>query len=195
MPKIAVVHHTGYGHTLWLTKAVIEGVQHVDQASVIDVPVREAETRMDEIDQADAIIMGCPTYMGAVSAEMKKFMELTSRKYLEQAWSNKIAAGFTNSGGYAGDKLSTLMAMAVFAAQHGMTWVSLGLTTGCAARDDDIDSARNATGAYLGAVSRSPVDVDADHGLTQGDHETGVHLGTRVAEMTSQFIRGRMALA
>ena len=193
MPKIAVVHHTGYGHTLWLTKAVIEGIQQVDRASVIDVPVGEAEARMDEIDQADAVIMGCPTYMGTVSAEMKKFMELTSRKYLEQTWSNKIAAGFTNSGGYAGDKLSTLMAMAVFAAQHGMTWVSLGLATGCATRHDDIDSARNATGAYLGAVSRSPIDVDADHGLTQGDHETGVHLGTRVTEMTAQFIRGRTA--
>ena len=195
MPKIAVVHHTGYGHTLWLTKAVIEGVQKVDQATVFDVPVAESEARMDEIDQADAIIMGCPTYMGSASAEMKKFMELTSGKYLQQAWSNKVAAGFTNSGGYAGDKLSTLMMMAVFAAQHGMTWISLGLATGCAARDDDIDKARNATGAYLGAVSRSPVDVDADYGLTQGDHETGVHLGTRVAEMTAQFIRGRMATA
>lgn len=193
MPKIAVVHHTGYGHTLWLTKAVIEGVRKVDQATVSDVPVAEAEGRMGELDQADAIIMGCPTYMGSLSADMKRFMELTSRTYLDQAWSNKIAAGFTNSGGYAGDKLSTLMAMAVFAAQHGMTWVSLGLATGCAARDDDIDSARNATGAYLGAVSRSPVDVDADHGLTRGDHETGVHLGTRVAEMAAQFIRGRMA--
>ena len=195
MPKIAVVHHTGYGHTLWLAKAVIEGVQKVDQAIVIDVPVAEAETRMDEIDQADAIIMGCPTYMGTVSAEMKKFMELTSGKYLEQAWSNKIAAGFTNSGGYAGDKLSTLMTMAVFAAQHGMTWVSLGLATGCAARHDDVNSTRNATGAYLGAVSRSPVDVDPDYGLTQGDHETGVHLGTRVAEMTARFMRGRPAFA
>ena len=191
MPRIAVVHHTGYGHTLWLTKAVIEGVQKVDHASVIDVPVAEAESRMEEIDRADAIIMGCPTYMGTVSADMKKFMELTSGKYLEQAWSNKIAAGYTNSGGYAGDKLSTLMAMVVFAAQHGMTWVSLGLATGCAARHDDIDSARNATGAYLGAVSRSPVDVDADHGLTQGDRETGVHLGIRVAEMAARFIPRR----
>ena len=195
MPKIAVVHHTGYGHTLWLTRAVIEGIQKVEGARAIDLPVGEAEARMDEIDQADAIILGCPTYMGTVSAAMKKFMELTSRKYLHQAWSDKIAAGFTNSGGYAGDKLSTLMAMAVFAAQHGMTWVSLGLATGCATRHDDIDSARNATGAYLGAVSRSPVDVDADHGLTQGDHDTGVHLGTRVAEMTAHFIRGRTASA
>ncbi|SFT75215.1 flavodoxin family protein [Sedimentitalea nanhaiensis] len=191
MPQIAIVHHTGYGHTLWLTKAVIEGVNRVDQASVIDVPVAEAEARMDEIDQADAIIMGCPTYMGSVSADMKRFMELTARKYQTQAWSDKIASGFTNSGGYAGDKLSTLMTMAVFAAQHGMTWVSLGLPTGFAMRSDVVDTALNATGAYLGAVSRSPVDVDAEHGLTKGDHDTGVHLGTRVAEITARFIRGR----
>ena len=146
-----------------------------------------------EFQGISAIILGCPTYMGSVSADMKRFMELTSRKYLDQAWSNKVAAGFTNSGGYAGDKLSTLMAMAVFAAQHGMTWVSLGLATGCARHDDNIESALNAIGAYLGAVSRSPVDVDASHGLTPGDRETGIHMGTRVARVTAQFIRGRTA--
>ncbi len=37
------------------------------------IPVAEAETREAELDAADAIIFGSPTYMGGVSAEFAKF--------------------------------------------------------------------------------------------------------------------------
>lgn len=46
---------------------------------------------------------------------------------MPQLWRNKIAAGFTNSGAMHGDKLHSLVTMALFAAQHGMIWVGLDL--------------------------------------------------------------------
>jgi len=42
-------------------------------------------------------------------------------------WKDKIAAGFTNSGSRSGDKLATLIQLALFAARHGMHWINLGL--------------------------------------------------------------------
>ena len=42
----------------------------------------------------------------------------------------QIGRGFTNSGSQHGDKLNTLISLAVFAAQHGMTWINLGLMPG-----------------------------------------------------------------
>ncbi len=45
-------------------------------------------------------------------------------------WRNKVAAGFTNSGAQNGDKLHSLISMALFAAQHGMLWVGLDLKPG-----------------------------------------------------------------
>ncbi len=48
----------------------------------------------------------------------------------EFAWRNKIAAGFTNSGARSGDKLATLVQIAIFAAQHGMHWDNLDLPAG-----------------------------------------------------------------
>ena len=83
-----------------------------------------------ELDESDAVVFGCPTYMGNVSAGFQAFAEKTGRRCINGTWQNKIAAGFTNSGAKSGDKLQTLMSLAVFAAQHHMLWVSLGLPPG-----------------------------------------------------------------
>lgn len=41
---------------------------------------QEATDRMDELDGAEAIILGCPTYMGNMSAGMKAFREAAVKK-------------------------------------------------------------------------------------------------------------------
>jgi alkylhydroperoxidase/carboxymuconolactone decarboxylase family protein YurZ len=55
------------------------------------------------------------------------FKDSTKPAWRELKWGNKIAAGFTNSGAQNGDKLSPLVSMALFAAQHAMIWVGLDL--------------------------------------------------------------------
>ena len=46
------------------------------------IPVAEAEAREAELDGADAIIFGSPTYMGGVSAEFAKFKDWTSKSWM-----------------------------------------------------------------------------------------------------------------
>ncbi len=60
--------------------------------------VEEAAERLDELDAADAIIFGCPTYMGSMSAGMKTFIEIAAKKWFTLAWKDKIAGAFTKSG-------------------------------------------------------------------------------------------------
>ena len=86
---------------------------------------------------------------------IQDFQEATSNAVLAKgAWKDKVAAGFTNSGAHAGDKLATLIQIALFAAQHGMHWVNLALppannsTTGS---DQDL----NRLGFWLGAGAQS----------------------------------------
>ena len=97
MSNIAIVYHSGYGHTRALAEAFAKGAQGVSNTKVSLVPVAEAETRQDELDNADAIIFGSPTYMGGVSAEFAKFKDSTSKRWMEGTWRNKLAAGFTAS--------------------------------------------------------------------------------------------------
>jgi NAD(P)H dehydrogenase (quinone) len=194
--SVAIVFHSRYGHTARQAVAVKEGVERAAGATGILVACEDAPTRWDELAQADAIIFGAPTYMAGVSAEFKTFEEATSSAVMARGflWKDKIAAGFTNSGAHAGDKLSTLVQIALFAAQHGMHWVNLGLPP---ANNSTQGSAEelNRLGFWLGAGAQSNTDQGPDAAPPEADLATARHLGWRVAETTLQFVRGRTALS
>jgi hypothetical protein len=114
----------------------------------------EAQRRLDDLELADAIIFGAPTYMGSVSGPFKTFMDSTSKSYSTGAWKDKIAAGFTNSASRSGDKLATLTQFAILAAQHGMHWVNLGLPPGNNSTHGS-DQDLNRLGFWLGAAAQS----------------------------------------
>ena len=129
--KVAVVYHSGYGHTVQVAEAVARGAASVDGALVELIEAGAASQRWQSLDDADAIIMGAPTYMGSLSAPFKAFMDETSHlQYAEKRWANKVAAGFTNGASRGGDKQNSLVQLMTFAAQHQMHWVNLGLNYG-----------------------------------------------------------------
>ena len=74
--KVCVVYHSGFGHTAKQAAAVAEGARGVSGVDVSELPVEEfAEEKSaawELLDAAEAIIFGCPTYMGSPSAGMKK---------------------------------------------------------------------------------------------------------------------------
>ena len=129
--KIAIVYHSGYGHTASQAKAVAHGASQPGVDTML-VAIDGNEVPWDALAECDAIIFGAPTYMGGPSAQFKAFQDATSSKVFAagSTWRDKIAAGFTNSASRSGDKLATLQQLAIFAAQHGMHWVGLGLPPG-----------------------------------------------------------------
>jgi NAD(P)H dehydrogenase (quinone) len=132
--SIVVVYDSGSrghpalrGRTENVARAVANGAKAVAATEITLVPLADRDRPWAALDAADAIVFGCPTYMGSGSAAMKAFMEESLRpQWVEQRWKDKLAAGFTNSAGMSGDKLLTLHQFAGFAAQHGMLWLSLG---------------------------------------------------------------------
>lgn len=188
--KICVVYHSGYGHTARQAAAVLEGVRSVDDVECLDVPVEHLSDAEGEIwatlDEADGMIFGCPTYMGSPSAGIKQFMEMTSSRWLEQQWADKIAAGFTNSGSHNGDKQNTLVGLATFAAQHGMVWINLNILPGNNASTGTVDDI-NRLGSSLGAMAQSNIDEGPELVPPECDLETARRLGRRVAECTIRW--------
>lgn len=185
---VSVVYHSGYGHTAKVAEAVAAGAK-VDG---VTVNLLKADTLTDAdwttLDNSDAIIMGAPTYMGGVSAQFKTFIDATSKRWLTQAWKNKIAAGFTNSGSYSGDKLSSLQQLIILAMQHGMIWVGQNeaapqLGDGEVAPLDAI----NRVGSYTGLMTQSNHKSSAEMAPPKGDLETARRFGKRVAEVTKRF--------
>jgi NAD(P)H dehydrogenase (quinone) len=192
-PTVVIAYHSGFGHTAVLADAVAVGVREAGaDVSVIAVD-RMTDTEWDTLDGADAIIFGSATSMGNVSAGFQTFAEQTGRRCLNGTWRDKVAAGFTNSGAKSGDKVNTLVSLAIFAAQHHMHWVSLGLGAGwnsALGSENDL----NRLGFWLGAGAQT--DVDANHDQVHpSDVQTCRHLGHRVAMVTRQLNIGRSATA
>lgn len=186
-PTIAVVYHSGYGHTQKQAEAVAEGVA-AGGAQVLLVPVAEADAQAEALNAADAIIFGSPTYMGSVSGPFKTWMDGTSKVWGK--WNGKLAAGFTNSASQSGDKLNSLVQLSIFAAQHGMVWVSLGLMPGNNNSKGSVNDI-NRLGSFLGAMAQSNADEGPDQGPIASDLETAKHLGKRVATLTAQFVSAK----
>jgi NAD(P)H dehydrogenase (quinone) len=194
MVNVAVVYHSGFGHTQALAESVATGARSAGNAvNVTLIPVAEAEARGEELDRADAIIFGSPTYMGGVSAEFAKFKDWTAKRWYADAWKDKVAAGFTGSASWSGDKLSTLNQLMILAMQHGMVWVGLGMKPGNN-HSKGSHADLNRVGSFLGAMAQANADQGVE-GIAASDFATMEALGKRVAEIARRQKAGTSQLA
>ncbi|MFF5448397.1 flavodoxin family protein [Streptomyces sp. NPDC012888] len=192
-PVVSIAYHSGYGHTAVIAEAVRNGAAEAG-ATVHLIKVDEIDDAQWELlDASDAIVFGSPTYMGTASGAFHVFAEATSKRWFADAWQDKLAAGFTNSGSKSGDKLHTLQFFQTLAAQHGMSWVNLGLKPGwnsSTGSENDL----NRLGFFSGAAAQSNSD-EGPEAVHKADVATAEHLGRRVAETARVFAAGRAALA
>jgi NAD(P)H dehydrogenase (quinone) len=188
--SIAIPYFSGYGHTARVADAVREGATSIPDSTAHLIDVADLDDAdWARLDDADAIVFGSPTYMGTAATAFHAFAEATSQRWMDRAWRDKLASGFTNSGSMSGDKLSTLQYFATLASQHGMLWVSLDLLPGWnTTAGSDLED--NRLGFYLGAGAQTPVDAGPD-AVHAADLSTARHLGRRVAEQAHVYARGR----
>lgn len=193
MATVAIVYHSGYGHTAVVADHVAKGVAAVPGVTAKVYKAADLASSdsgpWDELASADAIIFGAPTYMGSASAPMKQFMDASSKVWMERGWKDKIAAGFTNSASWSGDKLSTLSQFAVLAAQHGMVWVGSGVMPGYNNKNGT-PSDINRVGSFLGLMTQSNADEGPDVVPPQADRTTAELFGQRVAETAARWKQG-----
>ncbi|MGA1519253.1 MAG: flavodoxin family protein [Burkholderiaceae bacterium] len=178
MTQIAVVFHSGYGHTQRVAEHVAKGAQAVLLPIDDDGDLQAAQWAA--LDAAPAIIFGSPTYMGSVSWQFKKFADDCSKRWISGQWHNKLAAGFTISSNPSGDKLSTLQYMVTLAMQWGMVWVG---------QTQPNDGRLNRLGAHLGAMAQVPSTSPAGD-IPEGDLATAEALGQRVAGLVQGGSKG-----
>ena len=187
MTTVCVVYHSGMGHTKKMAEAVTQGAQSVEgvDAHLIAIEgkdIIEGRWKNDEVmkrlDAADGIIFGSPTYMGSVSGQMEAFLDSTADRWMAQSWRDKVAGGFSVSGGPSGDKFNTLVRFATLAMQQGMVWVGLGLLPD--------GEGLNRLSFYFGAGGQA-MQEPPEEAPNAADKKTGELLGRRVAEVTKKL--------
>lgn len=179
MNKVAVIYHSAHGHTEHIARIVAEGVRSVPGIEVDLLQAQDLATAPDALLGFDAYILGSPTYLGGVSAQVKAFMDATGGLWRSQQLRGRLAAGYTVSALPAGDKQSTLLSIFVFCMQHGMLWVGnpilpeqhLGVA---------YDEAANRLGSWSGLMAQAEKASSADS-FVPGDIKTARLFGQNFA--------------
>jgi NAD(P)H dehydrogenase (quinone) len=194
MTTVSIIYFSGFGHTTKLAEAVARGAASAGAKAQL-VPIRNEDivqgryqnaAVLSQLDKSDAIIFGSPTYMGGPAAQFKAFADATGERWYARGWANKIAGGFTVSGGPSGDKLQTLQYFCTLALQHSMVWVGL----------NELPRAEiNRLSSYSGVMAQAGQEAP-EVAPNQPDQLTGESLGRRVAEAASRWnhsLRGSAA--
>jgi NAD(P)H dehydrogenase (quinone) len=119
--------------------------------------------------------------MGGVAAQFKAFVDGVSSAWAQQLWKDKIAGGFTHSGGLSGDKQGTLIYLMINATQHSMIWVSAG--------EMSQPNGVNRLGSYQGVMGQAVPDFTGTKTveLDTGDRLSCELYGQRIAAATKRW--------
>ena len=192
MARVAIAYHSGYGHNEVLARSVAQGVRDAGgEADLLKIEGagQDFDPILEAVTAADAVIFGAPTYMGDVSAAFKAFAEASSKTFAVGAWKDKLAAGFTVSHSFSGDKGHALESLAILAAQHGMNWINLGVPPPAVPAAERGPDTLNRVGSFNGLAAQAD-NASPEISPPAGDRETARLLGERVARAALRWTRG-----
>ena len=152
--KVLIVYHSINGHALQLARAVAEGVASVAGIEAVlrrapEFPHTEKELEardnhasqiwreqknipvctVEDMREADGMLMGCGTRYGNMSAQMKALIDSTASLWLAGALEGKPAGVFTSTGSTHGGQETTCLTMMVPLLHLGMIIVGVPYST------------------------------------------------------------------
>lgn len=178
---ISIIYHSINGHTEKAAELLGSFLQS-PHVMLHLIRTEDVAGRWADLHASDTIIFGSPTYFGNVSAAFKAFMESTGSFWYRQTWKNKFAGAFTVSSTVCGDKANTLQSIAIFAAQHAMHWINLGvLPRFC---NDQQTDGQNRLASYQGLMIQSDNSNARVEPFQSGDVLTIELFANRILDVT-----------
>ena len=116
MVKVLIVYDSRTGNTEKMAGNVAEGVRKIEGAEASVVGIERA--KLDDLEGADAIILGSPTYYGNMSGKMKELVDKSFN--IHGKLKGKVGGAFTSSGGTACGAETALLSMLQAMLIHGM---------------------------------------------------------------------------
>lgn len=116
MTRILIVYDSKTGNTEKMASVIAEGAKRIESTKV--VVKRADQTGTKDLVNADAIVMGSPTYYGGMSGKLKSLIDESVR--VHGKLDGKVGAAFTSSGGTATGAETTLLSILQAMLVHGM---------------------------------------------------------------------------
>ena len=187
MAKVLVLYYSSYGHIETMAQAVAEGARasgaHVDVKRVPEtVPQDIAQSAhfkteqaapvatVSELENYDAIIIGCPTRFGRMPAQMASFLDQAGGLWARGALHGKVGGAFTSTATQHGGQEVTLFSIITNLLHFGMVIVGLPYSHQGQMTVDEIagGSPYGATTIAGGQGQRQPSTIDLDGARFQG---------------------------
>ena len=195
--EILVLYYSPGGTTAEMANIIARGVGEVDgvQARIRTVPAVSPNTEqteavipdngplyatIDDLDECDGLILGCPTHYGNMPAAMKYFIDGTSALWMGGKLAGKPAAVFSASTSMHGGQESTLLTMILPLLHHGMLIVGLPYT--------ETALFQTKTGGSPYGATRLTDDLEATP-LSDDERKLCIALGKRVASTAKKLIK------
>jgi len=117
VPKVAIVYHSRGGNTRKMAEAIAKALE----AEGCEVKLlKAAEASVDELKDADGVLLGSPCYFGTMAAEMKRFVDESIKLFGKGELVGKAGGAFCSTGGIGGGGELTILALIQALLIHGM---------------------------------------------------------------------------
>lgn len=199
--KVAIIYYSSTGNTHAMAEAVAEGAREAGaevrmrkvqelapESAIAQNPAWKAhheqtkgqpQASLDDLEWADAIILGTPTRFGTMASQLKQFIDQTGGLWFQGKLANKVAAGFATASNAHGGQEATILSM-----YH--TFYHWGAVVAAPGYTDQVVFA--AGGNPYGASG-----TGTDKGLSEQELAGARHMGKRVATVAGWVASGRAA--
>jgi NAD(P)H dehydrogenase (quinone) len=169
--RVLVVYYSLHGNTEKFAQGVAEGVKRVPGA-VAEVKRVEAATKED-LQAADAIALGCPTYFGNIPGKMKVVIDDWNWKW-KVDFTDKVGGAFSTGAGQVGGKEFVVVSLLMFMLNNRM------VVAGPLYQDEEGEDIWAEAGA---AAMTGPLDP----GVSEKELDAARRLGERLARLAKKL--------
>ena len=165
--NILIVYYSLSGNTQQMAMGVKEGVESDTNATAILKTVDEVTS--GDLDAADGIILGSPTYWGNIANPMKDFLDNTG------FWGGKVGGAFSTGAMKTGGKEHVIVSLLLALLMKGAIVVGPVYDFGA---------------FQSGGLGASAMTGPPDDGVSESELDDARALGKRVAKITGQMKSG-----
>jgi NAD(P)H dehydrogenase (quinone) len=169
--QVLIVYYSRHGNTQQMAEAVAEAAGRVE--GVAARTVRVEDCTKEDLEAADGLVLGCPTYFASIPGTMKLAMDDWNWKW-QVDFTNKVGGAFTTGGGQTGGKEFTAVSLLLFMLSNRM--IVAGPLYEAIER-----------GTEWGELGSSAMTGPLDPGVSEGQLDAARRLGDRIARLAHKL--------
>jgi 6-phosphogluconolactonase len=169
--RILVAYHSRTGNTEQMAGGVVEGAKRVP--AVVTTLKKVDEVSKGDLNAADGIILGCPTYFANIPGPMKTIIDDWNWK-MKVDFTDKVGGAFATAGGQVGGQEHVVVSLLLFMLNNRM------VVAGPLYRNEK-------TGSIWAEPGAAAITGPLDPGVGQAELDGARLLGERVARLATKM--------